>query len=263
MCGAIPPLPQHFFVAWCSVKHRDNAAHNTWRVVLQFNADMTVPHCSFWPMDAREDLYEGAERLFRTELWRMEYNKEQRTFWRWLTMHEGWNQFSYNGRWLVRISADTPYYMYEKFYTISVTPYAVRIHLCLGFRSGLFSTGFPPNILCTFLISCMHSTCTDHLMTMIIEVGGVKVLGPQMGLLYRSLVMVLAGTNRNARRKTAPFSLCTRITLEMKDSEILARCHPWREWSHSVVQGCSCFHDIHPNVLSNFNSVYLIRNPFL
>jgi len=24
MCGAIPPLPQHVFVAWCLVKHRDN-----------------------------------------------------------------------------------------------------------------------------------------------------------------------------------------------------------------------------------------------
>jgi hypothetical protein len=24
MCGAILPLPQYVFMAWCSVKHRDN-----------------------------------------------------------------------------------------------------------------------------------------------------------------------------------------------------------------------------------------------
>jgi hypothetical protein len=24
MCGAIPPLPQYVFMAWCLVKHRDN-----------------------------------------------------------------------------------------------------------------------------------------------------------------------------------------------------------------------------------------------
>jgi hypothetical protein len=24
MCGAIPPLPQYVFMAWCFVKHRDN-----------------------------------------------------------------------------------------------------------------------------------------------------------------------------------------------------------------------------------------------
>jgi hypothetical protein len=24
MCGAIPPLPQYIFMAWCLVKHRDN-----------------------------------------------------------------------------------------------------------------------------------------------------------------------------------------------------------------------------------------------
>jgi hypothetical protein len=24
MCGALPPLPQYVFMAWCLVKHRDN-----------------------------------------------------------------------------------------------------------------------------------------------------------------------------------------------------------------------------------------------
>jgi hypothetical protein len=24
MCGVIPPLPQYVFMAWCSVKYRDN-----------------------------------------------------------------------------------------------------------------------------------------------------------------------------------------------------------------------------------------------
>jgi hypothetical protein len=40
MCGAIPPLPQYTFMAWCLVKHRDNFTF--------YNGIIHVPQHSFF-----------------------------------------------------------------------------------------------------------------------------------------------------------------------------------------------------------------------
>jgi hypothetical protein len=34
MRGAIPPLPQYFFMAWCLVKHRDNFTFTFYGIYL-------------------------------------------------------------------------------------------------------------------------------------------------------------------------------------------------------------------------------------
>jgi hypothetical protein len=41
MSGAIPPLPQYAFMAWCLVKHRDNFNFIRWYEALEFE------HCSY------------------------------------------------------------------------------------------------------------------------------------------------------------------------------------------------------------------------
>jgi hypothetical protein len=42
MRGAVPPLPQYAFMAWCLVKHRDNFTFTfKWIDELKFNDDAT------------------------------------------------------------------------------------------------------------------------------------------------------------------------------------------------------------------------------
>jgi hypothetical protein len=57
MLGAIPPLPQYVFMAWCLVKHRDNFTFtfsNIWRSVqvmklLVMQSSLVPPPCPFPP----------------------------------------------------------------------------------------------------------------------------------------------------------------------------------------------------------------------
>jgi hypothetical protein len=48
MCGAIPPLPQYVFMAWCLVKHRDNFTFFTF---LKPSL-VTVDNCNSWSVSA-------------------------------------------------------------------------------------------------------------------------------------------------------------------------------------------------------------------
>jgi hypothetical protein len=46
MSGAIPPLPQYVFMAWCLVKHRGNFTFTfMWNVVVRYNMELRHSFC--------------------------------------------------------------------------------------------------------------------------------------------------------------------------------------------------------------------------
>jgi hypothetical protein len=50
--------------------------------------------------------------------------------------------------------------------SVSSYPISQRSHLRLGLPNGHFPSGFPTNILYSFLLSSIHSTCPDHLIVL-------------------------------------------------------------------------------------------------
>jgi hypothetical protein len=63
MCGAIPPLPQYVFMAWCLVKHRDNFNFTFIICVVLLNFSIYKKLCP-----KREKAMVGWRRLHNEEL---------------------------------------------------------------------------------------------------------------------------------------------------------------------------------------------------
>jgi hypothetical protein len=55
MRGSIPPLPQYAFMAWCSVKHRDNFTFLTFLLLNTLFSKMLSSHSTYRVVKSKND----------------------------------------------------------------------------------------------------------------------------------------------------------------------------------------------------------------
>jgi hypothetical protein len=75
-------------------------------------------------------------------------------------------------------------------------------HLCLGFPSGLFPSGFPTKICYTFLISLMHTTSPAHVI--LLDLIILIIFGEEYKLFLPKKYILAAAKNSEMEATTVP-----------------------------------------------------------
>jgi hypothetical protein len=71
MLGAISPLPQYVFMAWCFVKHRDNFTFDLLRCDYVFNGGFMCEISDFYlqSINMKADMYKTMIRMGLNRMW--------------------------------------------------------------------------------------------------------------------------------------------------------------------------------------------------
>jgi hypothetical protein len=85
MCGAIPPLLQYVFMAWCLVKHRDNFTFTFYHIfrVTKLRKMRLMGHVAYTVMEKTT----GRPRSRREYYIKMDHRER---------LYEGWGELSYS-----------------------------------------------------------------------------------------------------------------------------------------------------------------------